>query len=83
VSAPRFELPGGIPPEHERALIAALERYFDDRDPRPNPWAMAGRMDAVREGTLQARRGLRRPWAHGSQFARRGTEPISGRGDTA
>jgi len=83
VSDRRFELPDGVPPEDERAVIAALERYFGERDPRPNPWAMAGRMDAVREGTLQGRRGLRRPWANGSPFARLGTEPISGRGDTA
>src|SRR5439155_6312596 len=48
-----FELPEGLPPEEERAIIAALERYFDERDPRPNPWAMAGRIEAARDGVLQ------------------------------
>ena len=80
-----FELPEGLPREEERAIIAALERYFEERDGRPNPWTMAGRVEATREGVLQARRLVRRPWAAAAHtvFARRGTEPISGRGDSA
>jgi hypothetical protein len=79
----RFELPGDVSPEDERAVLAALERYLAERDPRPSPWALAGRMEACREGTLQARRKLRRTWASTAPFARYGTEPISGRGDAA
>ena len=80
-----FELPDGLSPDEERAIIAALERYVAERDPRPDPWALAGRMDACREGVLQARRHVRGSWAAGGRgnFARRGTEPILGRGDSA
>ena len=85
MSTPRYELPDGVSPEQERAVIAALERYFAERDPRPDPWALAGRMDACREGVLQARRLARGSWAAAARgnFARRGTEPILGRGDAA
>lgn len=84
-SGARYELPADLPPEDERAIIAALERYLEERDPRPNAWALAGRMEATREGVLQARRSLRGSWAAGGRgnFARRGTEPILGRGDSA
>ena len=78
-----FELPEGLPPEEERAVVAALERYFEQRDARPGPWTMAGRIEATRDGVLQARRALRRAWATPAPFARFGTEPISGRGDSA
>jgi hypothetical protein len=84
VSDPKFELPEGTSPQEERAIIAALERYFAQRDPRPDPWALAGRIEASREGALQARRLLRDPWGASKRaFARYGTEPISGRGDSA
>jgi hypothetical protein len=79
----QFELPEGLPPEEERAIIAALERYFDERDPRPNPWAMAGRIEAARDGVLQSRKLLRTAWSTTAPFARLGTEPICGRGDSA
>jgi len=81
----RYELPEGLGPDEERAVIAALERYFAERDAPPSPWAMAGRMEAARDGALQARRYLRHPWSAAARdpFARRGTEPIFGRGDTA
>ena len=83
-SGRRYELPEGASPQEERAIIAALERYFAERDPRPNPWALAGRLEASREGSLQVRRYLRNPWrARTGIFARHGTEPILGRGDTA
>jgi hypothetical protein len=80
-----YELPDGVSPVEERAVIAALERYFQERDTRPSPWALAGRMDACREGVLQARRSVRGAWAAAGRgnFARRGTEPILGRGDAA
>jgi hypothetical protein len=81
----RYELPKGVSPQDERAVLAALERFFAERDPRPDPWALAGRMDACREGTVQARRYIRRPWARSRwfPFARYGTDPIRGRGDSA
>ena len=81
----RYEVPEGISPEEERAIIAGLERYFAERDPRPDPWALAGRMEACREGALQARRLLRDRWGSAKRgaFARDGTQPISGRGDAA
>jgi hypothetical protein len=81
----RFDLPDGVSPQEERAIITALERYFAERDARPNPWALAGRIDAAREGVLQTRRFLRAPWAASTRepFARRGTAPIFGRGDSA
>jgi cytochrome c-type biogenesis protein CcmH/NrfG len=85
MSPDRFELPENLSPEEERALIQALERYFEEQDTRPDPWAMAGRLEATREGTFQARRALRNPWrtAGRGAFARPGTQPISGRGDSA
>jgi hypothetical protein len=81
----RYELPEGASSEEQRVVIAALERYFADRDPRPDPWTMAGRLEACREGALQARRYLRDPWgaAIRDRFARGGTDPILGRGDAA
>jgi hypothetical protein len=82
----RFEIPDGVSPDEERAIIAALERYLDDRDPRANPWVMAGRLENARTGAVQARRYLRDPWRVGSSdtpFARYGTESIGGRGDAA
>jgi hypothetical protein len=86
VTAPRYELPDGVSPEEERAIIAALERYLEDRDTRPSPWVMAGRLENARTGAVQARRFLRDAWRVGSSdtpFARYGTEPIGGRGDAA
>ena len=81
----RYELPEGLSAQDERAIIAALERHFETSDPRPAAWTLAGRMEACREGTLQARRSVRAPWRVGGTgpFARYGTEPILGRGDAA
>ena len=81
----RYELPSDLSPEEERAIVAALERYFEQRDARPSPWTMAGRIEAARDGVLQARRLVRVPWVMASSisYARRGTESIRGRGDTA
>lgn len=78
-----YEIPENLSPEEERAIIVALERYLDERDARPSPWALAGRIEAAREGTLQSRRSMRRPWLSPFPFAHYGTEPIRGRGDSA
>ncbi len=76
-----YELPEDLTPEEQRAVIAALERSLEGADATPAPWALAGRMDALRMGALQTRRMLERPWTHRGEFARRGTAPLVGRGD--
>jgi hypothetical protein len=78
----RFELPPGLAPGEERALIAALERYLSEDAPGPDPWVFAGRLDATGMGALQTRRAggaWRR--ATRSAFVRRGVPPFLGRGD--
>ena len=79
----RFELPGGLSPDEERAIISALERYFARESPHPDPWVLAGRIDACGWGALQARRYADAAWslAGPAAFARRGTPPLTGRGD--
>jgi hypothetical protein len=81
----RFELPDGLTPEEERAVIRALERYFARESPHPDPWVLAGRVDAVGLGTLQARRYTGSPWTGRGDgpFARRGVPSMGGRGDVA
>jgi len=83
VTAKRFELPGGLSPQEERAIIAALEQYFAPKGTRPSPWALAGRIDATAFGALQARRQAGDAWrmAARSAFARRGVPTFAGRGD--
>ena len=78
----RFQFPPGLTPSEERALIAALERYFDEGPPGRDPWALAGRLDATGMGALQTR-GAGGAWrrATRSAFARRGVPPLAGRGD--
>jgi hypothetical protein len=78
----RFELPEGLRPEEERAIITALERYFLQESPKPNPWVLQGRIDATGLGALQTRKYAREPW-HGqrAEFARRGVPSSHGRGD--
>jgi hypothetical protein len=80
----RYELPPGLTPEEERAIIAALEEYFGYASPRPSPWTLAGRVEALRLGALQARNQSKEPWTEPgrSPFTRRGTESRVGRGDT-
>jgi hypothetical protein len=80
---PRYELPPGLSPDEERAVLAALERVFEEA-PRPSPWALAGRAENVGMGALQIRREARGGWTSRAliPFARRGTEPMLGRGDT-
>ena len=78
----RFEIPGGISQEEERAILMALERYLSAENPRPSPWVLQGRVEATGQGTLQIRRYAHEPW-HGQQaaFARRGVAPMHGRSD--
>jgi hypothetical protein len=79
----RYELPDGLLPEEEKALIAALERYCADYTEQPDPWAMAGRIENVRIGALQARDKLPTAWQSATRlpYARRETPPLHGRGD--
>jgi hypothetical protein len=78
----RFELPGGLTLEEERAILMALERYFLQESPKPMPWVLQGRIDATGVGALQARRYAHEPW-HGQQaaFSRKGVAPVNGRSD--
>lgn len=78
---PRYELPSDLTPDEERAAIAALERIFAPS--RPSPWALAGRLEALRLGVLQARHQALAPWQSRAPVAytRRGTDPLVGRGD--
>jgi hypothetical protein len=77
-----FQLPPGLTPDEERAILTALERYFLQENPKPNPWVLQGRIDATGLGGLQVRRYAREPW-HGQHapFSRKGVAPMNGRGD--
>jgi hypothetical protein len=77
-----IELPEGLTAEEERAILTALERYFVQESPKPNPWVLQGRIDSIGLGGLQVRRYAREPW-HGQHapFARTGVAPLQGRGD--
>jgi hypothetical protein len=81
----RFELPDDLTPEEERAIIRALERYFARESPHPDPWVLAGRVEATGIGALQARRATATPWGSSrhAPFARRGVPPMWGRGDAS
>ena len=76
-----FDLPDGLTPEDERAILTALERYFLQESPKPTPWVLQGRIDATGLGALQARKLSREPWAVRAVFARRGVASLLGRGD--
>jgi hypothetical protein len=76
-----FELPDGLTPEEERAILTALERYLSQESPKPMPWVLQGRIDATGMGALQARKLSRQPWAVRAAFARRGVASLHGRGD--
>jgi hypothetical protein len=80
----RYELPEGLTPEEERAAIAALERYFSGAGQEPNPWALAGRLEATGLGILQTRRFAKGAWGRAARgpFARRGAPTHLGRGDS-
>ncbi len=77
-----FELPEGLSPEEERAILTALERYLMQESPKPTPWVLQGRIDATGLGGLQVRRYARESWrGQTAEFARRGVPPLDGRGD--
>lgn len=76
-----FQLPDGLAPEEERAILTALERYFLQESPKPSPWVLQGRIDATGLGALQARKLSRQPWDVRTAFARLGVAPLNGRGD--
>jgi hypothetical protein len=79
----RYEVPPDLSPEEERAVLAALERAFRTSRGKSSVWAMAGRVEALRLGALQARRQAEGSWAlrGGVPFASRGTPRLLGRGD--
>lgn len=81
----RFDLPDDLTREEERALLAALERYFREESPHPAPWVLAGRMDATGLGWLQARKLAETTWSRSTRapFVRRGVSPLHGRGDAS
>ena len=78
----RIELPDGLTVDEERAILMALERYFQQESPKPNPWVLQGRIEATGLGGLQVRKYAREPW-HGNrtEFTRKGVPPVHGRGD--
>ena len=79
----RFEVPEGLSAEEIRAVLVALERYFLKESPHPDPWVLAGRVEATGQGALQTRRFTDEPWRANpyAQYARRGAPPLHGRGD--
>ncbi|HZP89954.1 MAG TPA: hypothetical protein VFC04_03040 [Actinomycetota bacterium] len=79
----RFELPDGISREEERAVLVALERYFLQESPHPDPWVLAGRLEATGHGALQARRYVERAWRlpERAPFVRPGVPSAAGRAD--
>ncbi|MCA1727284.1 MAG: hypothetical protein LC722_06450 [Actinobacteria bacterium] len=80
----RPELPDGVTPHEERAILDALERYLKAGDTKPPAWALAGRAANLRQGALQIRHQAEgSSWRQATRlpFANRGTEPVMGRGD--
>jgi hypothetical protein len=79
----RYELPPGVSPEEERAILAALDQYLGAGKVRPSPWALAGRAEALGLGALQMRHQSLKPWGEIRllPYTRRGADPRSGRGD--
>jgi hypothetical protein len=79
----RFRLPDDLPPDDERAVIAALERYFAEAAAPPDAWTVAGRASNTRMSMLHVRRETPTPWLDADRFprAQRSTPPYHGRGD--
>jgi hypothetical protein len=67
----------------ERAIRRALDECFGANSVQPEPWALAGRAEALRLGALQIRNQSLRPWSETrlNHFTRFGAEPRMGRGD--
>jgi hypothetical protein len=79
---PRFELPPDLTPEEERIVLAALEHTLRTGVRGPSPWVVAGRVENLRTGVLQARRYTDRAWTlRAVPWARRSTWTLRGRGD--
>jgi hypothetical protein len=80
----RFEVPIGLTREEERAILLALERYFLQESPHPDPWVLAGRIEATGFGALQVRRHMDTAWGVAARvsFVRPGVPSLHGRGDT-
>jgi hypothetical protein len=79
---PILELPEGLTPEEERAIVVALERYFLQESPKPAAWVLQGRLEVTGLGALQARRYAHEPWhGHAVEFTRKGVPPVNGRSD--
>jgi len=77
-----LELPDGVTPEEERAILVALERYFLQESPKPAAWVLQGRLEATGLGGLQVRRYAHQPWhGHPVEFSRKGVAPVNGRSD--
>jgi hypothetical protein len=79
----RFEVPTGLTREEERAILLALERYFLKESPHPDPWVLAGRIEATGFGALQVRRHMDAAWGVPARtaFIRPGVPSLHGRGD--
>lgn len=79
----RFELPEGLSREEERSVTLALERYFRRENPRPDPWVLAGRLETMGYGALQARKYAEASWPlpGRTRFARSGVPSLEGRAD--
>ena len=79
----RFHIPEDLPADEERAVIAALERYFAESSAPPDPWTLAGRASNTRASMLHVRRATPTPWQDADRFprAQRSTPPFHGRGD--
>ena len=79
----RYRLPEDLSPEEQRAVLGALERYFLPEHPKADGWALAGRLEAMGYGALQARRSSEHPWGQGARvaFGRRGAPSFHGRAD--
>jgi hypothetical protein len=78
-----FQVPEGLSPEEEQAVLRALERYFRQESPHPHPWVLAGRLDATGWGALQARRHADSAWSllRQASFVRPGVPILTGRSD--
>lgn len=80
---PRYEFPSDLAPQDRSAVVVALDRVLGAARDRPSAWTLAGRAEALRMGALQVRGAAEGGWRFRGHvpFARRGTAPLTGRGD--